>query len=422
MGRAIKPACTPQPTTTHIANCNGLIRYPVEGEYEPNRVTTWLVKTSTSNPDLELDVVVQGVDIEECENTENPCLCDALILYEISPIGVLRENLRLCGSSQDDVVVSGLPPNFILAFFTDYIDVPGVGTGFEVIYRPSSNGTRTSTTTEEPTTPSPSTTTEPSSSTTTRPPPSSNYTTQCGGLLSGVSGLSLMKPSRNERCIWTVRTPYRARIKFNMIEPTTNDPDNNVRIYMVYSNGNLHEYTFPMHRPSEVTLNGTMAWVLFQSNSTGNGFAFNFTAEPQYDNSILAYEDRNTVVNDGDPAFHKFPEGDGLYRNLEMSSLVFMRPTSMPESQVEVTITSLQTQRGERGECFDVIHVYRLLDYNSEDVFNPGAHITKLTPDAGVCEVLPSYPYYMKAHGILILFSSDAQGRSEGMQLYANLV
>ncbi|ODM98149.1 hypothetical protein Ocin01_08536 [Orchesella cincta] len=117
-------------------------------------------------------------------------------------------------------------------------------------------------------------------------------------------------------------------------------------------------------------------------NSTGNGFAFNFTAEPQYDNSILAYEDRNTVVKDGDPGFHKFPEGDGLYRNLEMSSLVFMRPTDMPESQVEVTITSLQTQRGERGECFDVIHVYRLLDYNSEDVFNPGAHITKLTPDA----------------------------------------
>ncbi|ODM88157.1 hypothetical protein Ocin01_18525 [Orchesella cincta] len=34
-----------------------------------------------------------------------------------------------------------------------------------------------------------------------------------------------------------------------------------------------------------------------------------------------------------------------LYRNLEMSSLVFMRPTDMPESQVEVTITSLQTQR-----------------------------------------------------------------------------
>ncbi|CAL8097831.1 unnamed protein product [Orchesella dallaii] len=406
--------------SSYSSATSGLIRYPVEGEYEPNRVTTWLVKTSPSNPNLKLDVVIQTADFEECPNStpENRCLCDALIIYEVSAIGQLTENQRVCGPTEEDLVLEGLSPNIIVAFFTDFIDIEGQGTGFEVLYRPSSNGTTTTSVPSTTTTPTP-TTTPP------RPPPSSNYTTECGGLLSGTQGLVEYKLGesvpRNERCIWTVRTPYRSRIKFSMIEPTTNDPDNNVRIYMVYSTGNLYEYTFPMHRPSEIIMNGTMAWVLFQSNSTGNGFAFSFTAEPDFDNSILFYEDFNEVVSDAAIAHHRFPES-GPYRNLEMSTFVFMRPTDRPESQIEVNITSLLTETGEGSRCRDVIHVFRLLDYNSEDVFNPGAHITGLTPDAGICEITPSYPFYMKAHGILILFVSDQQGRSDGFELDVRLV
>ncbi|CAL8083977.1 unnamed protein product [Orchesella dallaii] len=420
--------------SSYTSATSGLIRYPVEGEYAANRVTTWMIKTSDANPDLEMDVILQRIDIEECEANGNfsineVCLCDALILYQVTRTGILEEKSRLCGSSESDIEIEGLGPNFIIAFFTDGIQVVGEGSGFEVLYKPHVEPT---TTTQQPTSTTPQQTSttptaQPSSTTTqspttTRPPPTGNYSTECGGVLTGTQGLIEYKLTETyrsfERCLWTIRTPYRSRIRFDLIEGGWESEKDNIQIYTLNSTGVRSEHMFLFPTPDSVTLDGTVALVLFQSDvfNSGTGFSLSFTAKEGFDSSLLYYEDQHRVMGEVNGEIVRFPS-DGLYRNMELSTLTFMMPLLPPYYSIQMNITSLNLGTvGVDGQCRDRLHAYKL---DQSMVLPIVYHLVRVTPEEGICQSTDLNPgaTFTTSYGIILILSTDQEGRSDGFEL-----
>ncbi|CAL8112172.1 unnamed protein product [Orchesella dallaii] len=425
-------AFQPIPTThesSYTSATTGLIRYPVEGEYETNRVNTWLIKTSDADANLQLDVLLERIDMEECEANGNftvndVCLCDALIVYEISSTGILEERERLCSRSNDTLRIEYLGPNFIIAFFTDHIDVPGQGTGFQVIYKP--HEVATTTTTSQPSSTSGSSTAAPT--TTTPRPPATNYSSECGGVLTGTNGLIEYKLdgsySNNERCLWTIRTPYRSGIRLQLNSVGFESRYDNLQIYTINSTGiqDSHYFDQPVTSPVSVVLNGTVAFVLFQSDysNTGRGMSLEFSAEEGFESGILYYEDRNTVVDAENPVTTRFPES-GLYRNLELSTLVYMSRYITLES-VRMNITSLDLQVGTDGSCADKLHLYHVRDPTVSPPHNN--HLSRYTPVEGICQmsdvVIPD-PSNV-GQGIILILATDEQSRANGIEVEVDTI
>ncbi|CAL8083971.1 unnamed protein product [Orchesella dallaii] len=429
--------------SSYSSATSGLIRYPVEGEYAANRVTTWLIKTSDANPDLEMDVILQRMDIEECEANGNfsineVCLCDALILYQVTGDGILEDKSRLCGSSEADVVIEGLGPNFIIAFFTDGIQVVGAGSGFEVLYKPrvapptttpqptTTSSTPTTTTSQQTSTPpsatpSPTTPSATTQSSTTRPPPTGNYSTECGGVLTGTQGLieyKLTETYRNfERCLWTIRTPYRSRIRFDLNQAEWENRYDNIQIYTLNSTGVRNKHVFSLPVPDFVLLEGTVALVLFQTDysNVGTGFSLSFTVDDGFDNSLLYFEDQHRIVEEADGETFRFPE-NGLYRNLELSTLTFIQPMYTAPLTMDMNITSLDLEVGMDGQCRDKLHAYMLQE---SDTIPQTNHIVRVTPEEGICQTTDLNPgaSFVRSYGIILILATDQEGRSNGFEL-----
>ncbi|ODM89833.1 Cubilin [Orchesella cincta] len=410
--------------SSYTSATSGLIRYPVEGEYEPNRINTWLIKTSDSIQNLELDVVLERIDMEECESNGNfsiteACLCDALIVYEIGHTGILEERARLCGRSNDTLRIEYLGTNFIVAFFTDHIDVPGQGSGFQVLYKPHQEAT--STTSPSSTTDSSTTTTL---STTTPRPPSSNYSNECGGLLTGTGGLIEYKMdgtdyNNYDRCLWTIRTPYRSGIHFTLNSAGIESNYDNIQVYTFNADGLKDEHIFynPTDSPVTVDVEGTVAFVLFQADysNTGPGFSLNFVADEGYDTSFVYYEDHSSVVETGQYFTTRYPEA-GLYRDLELSTISFMsKERNM--GYLQMNLLSLDLEVGTDGQCKDKIHIYHIKDPVTD--YPHVSHLSRYTPDEGICQTtdMPSPDPENRATGFIIIVATDVQGRENGFEV-----
>ncbi len=130
------------------------------GDYEPNLMATWLVKTISPQQSTRSDLSLNSIRFESC-SASSPCLCDALILYQITPTGLLNETRRFCGE-ESSAMIENIESRFILAFFTDFETEAGAQGGFEVIYYPTDTITTTPTTTTSTTTPTTTTTFRPS--------------------------------------------------------------------------------------------------------------------------------------------------------------------------------------------------------------------------------------------------------------------
>ncbi|ODM89835.1 Ovochymase-2 [Orchesella cincta] len=417
--------------SSYTSATTGLIRYPVEGEYEINRVNTWLIKTSDANPDLELDVLLERIDMEECEANGNfsineICLCDALIVYEIRNTGVLEERERLCGRSNDTLRIEYLGPNFLVAFFTDHIDVPGQGSGFQVIYKPHEAATTTTSTTSSPSSTSGETSSTSGSTaappTTTPRPPASNYSTECGGVLTGTHGLIEYKLDGYyndlEKCLWTIRTPYRSQIRFTLNSAGLETNYDNIQINTFNSSGIQQSYAFyePVASPESVVLDGTVATVLFQSDYSNvrEGFSLSFEAEEGFDNSLLYYEDQNTVVNRDNNVTTRFPE-IGLYRNLELSTISYMIE-NVNSGYLAMSLLSMNLETGTDGQCNDKIHIYHVKDPSSSPPHLN--HVSRYTPVEGICLTTDiPIPETNVAQGFIVVLATNAQGRAEGVEL-----
>ncbi|ODM89831.1 CUB and sushi domain-containing protein 1, partial [Orchesella cincta] len=422
--------------SSYTSATSGFIRYPVEGEYEANRINTWLIKTSDANPNLELDVILERIDMEECDANGNfsineVCLCDALIVYEIPNTGILEERERLCGRSNNTLRIEYLGPNFIIAFFTDYVNVPGQGSGFQVLYKPHEVATTTTTSTTTP----PSSTTGPSSTTTsgstttptttTLRPPSSNYSSECGGILTGTQGLIEYKVNDYyddyERCLWTIRTPYRTRIGFTLSQSEVEPRYDNIQIYTFNASGIMgtHVFNAPVDpdSPLYVVVEGTVAFILFQSDYSNvrHGFSLSFAVEDGFDNSLLYYEDKNTILEPRQEITTRFPEA-GQYRNLELSTIAFMGKKSNL-GYLQMNITSLDLEVGTDGDCNDKIHIYHVKDPETDPPHY--THIARYTPVGGICQStdLPYPDPNNRATGIIIILATDVAGRGNGIEL-----
>ncbi|ODM99091.1 CUB domain-containing protein 2 [Orchesella cincta] len=399
--------------STYSSATSGFIRYPPVGEYEPNKVTTWLVKTSSDTSNIQLDVAVQRMDIEECGSQlgqANECLCDTLILYDVTSTGVLKETTRLCGKSEEQLIFEGLGPNFILAFFTDHINLPMVGTGFDILYQPSAP---VSEITESPT------------DTTELPPPVANYSNECGGILTGDQGLIEYKIGTDynnyERCLWTVRTYYRAQIRFTLEESGIEPRFDNVQIYTINSDGVQDKHTFNSSEdlPKTIVLNGTVALVLFQSDysTIGQGFSLRFIAEEVWDVNVWNFEDHHRVVDLANEEIIRFPE-TGYYKNLELSTLTFIRPKFNPLHMIEMSITSLELEVDtENGKCLDKLHIYEIRQPTT--ALPHEEHLFRHTDTDGICElafVNSSSPPVL-ATGFVFILATNRHGTFDGFEL-----
>jgi len=81
----------PEHTSTFTTTLSGIVRYPVEGDYPPNSVVTWLVQPR--DPESSAEIIVAEANFEPC-SLEDSCYCDALIFYETTQQGFLQEAQR----------------------------------------------------------------------------------------------------------------------------------------------------------------------------------------------------------------------------------------------------------------------------------------------------------------------------------------
>jgi len=140
--------------------------------------------------------------------------------------------------------------------------------------------------------------------------------------------------------------------------------------------------TDPVTQPISLTVSGTVAFVLFQSDSTtvGTGFSLSFTAGETYDTSVLYYEDQNNIIDNADRNVTRLP-ASGFYRSFDLSTVAFMRRNPNSPEQVEMNITSLDLEVGTNGECKDKVHLYHIRDPNySPPIIN---HFVRYTPVGG---------------------------------------
>jgi hypothetical protein len=160
--------------TNHVSSLSGLssgaIKYPVIGQYETSLAATWNINTLSEQ--TRSDFILESIRLQSCANVDDPCTCDALILYQISADGVLIEDQRFC-SDASNINLIDVGSQFVLAFFTDSQTQSNNGVGFQAIYYPSENTrpttTPTTTTTTQITTSTTTTTTTTAPTTTEKP-------------------------------------------------------------------------------------------------------------------------------------------------------------------------------------------------------------------------------------------------------------
>ncbi|CAL8112176.1 unnamed protein product [Orchesella dallaii] len=412
-GLAFQPIPTKHESTYSSAP-SGFIRYPAEGEYEPSKITTWLVKTSSgTNPNIQLDVIIQRMDIETCEIRDDNCLCDALILYDVTSTGVLKEVDRLCGNIEDSLVFEGLGPNFMLAFFTDHVDNEGRGNGFDILYRQSA-----------PTT----TTPFPTSEVTEGPPPVANYSNECGGVLTGDQGLIQYKLDVNynnyERCLWTIRTYYRAQIKFTLLESGVEERFDNIQINTLNSSGiqESHVFLSTENLPQTVILNGTVALILFQSDydTNGKGFSLRYTAEEVWNTDIWNFEDKHRIVEEADGELIRFPSV-GHYKNLELSTLTFIQPKYSRIDMIQMSLVSLELEVSavDNTTCEDKLHVYEIREPTTNLPHVNHFFRAENNPENGICELSYSNGSSPSstATGIVLILSTNRFNTFNGFEV-----
>jgi hypothetical protein len=224
--------------TKHLASTStassGSIRYPVIGKYPTNVVSTWNINTNGPRSDFS----VKSLSVQTCANP-NPCVCDALLLYEVNGAGVLEEITRICGDTTNQLIQE-IQSQFILAFFTDSLTQSENATGINAEYFPA--GLVTSSTTERTT----STTTErPGSkfiplnsssicvsiSSTLLP---SKYLESCGQVIQSASGTLRYKLGEtygpNERCVFTIRHTDAISYHFRLISTGINDTNDGLSL------------------------------------------------------------------------------------------------------------------------------------------------------------------------------------------------
>lgn len=211
-------------SSSYSNSLSGGFLYPFEEEYPPNAGMTWLVHASRANNEsLQVDINVNSMDLENCTNT-NKCLCDAVIIYQISLTGVLSELDRFCGERSSEQLLN-IEKDFIIALYSDSVDTLGSGYGFDIKWKKSSQQL----TTELPVTEIIETTTEESWERSTTP---SSIFSECGGIINMEIG---SEPAvirykynqdydNNEQCIWTIRHNTTTTCKF--IKTRSNFEDN----------------------------------------------------------------------------------------------------------------------------------------------------------------------------------------------------
>lgn len=208
--------------TKHVSSYStaseGVIKYPVAGNYQTNVAATWLIKPQLGQVPASASLTVESVSLESCTVPGNSCACDSVVLYEVNSTGHLRESKKMCGE-EEFISISGLELRFILAFFSDFEDLEG-GTGFTATYFPSQEGTSSQTdayTTFETTAWEPSTTAFPS---TTDLPPS----TECGTVIEMdgseeeyfIHYKANENYTSNERCTWIIRNNAKDLIEVHL--------------------------------------------------------------------------------------------------------------------------------------------------------------------------------------------------------------
>jgi len=278
-------AYNPIPTThvtSYSTSPNGLIRHPVDGEYEPNTIATWLVRAGRIDEEINLNLNLTSLNLEPCANVEDRCVCDALILYEITDDGVLSESERFCGE-RSSAVKERIQGNFVLAFYSDFNSISGSGNGFELQYKPIEGNPIT-------------TTIEPVETTTARP------STPCGTVIqlnsgSGfTSGQIIYKPdeiyNENERCVWTIRSETN-EMQFRLEEQGFETVNDRVLIDLFEygtengaSTGEPFVGTIKLtddETGANFTESGCIAIITFRTegNSTGKGFVLSFASSGQ---------------------------------------------------------------------------------------------------------------------------------------------
>lgn len=87
--------------TKHVSSYStaseGIIKYPVAGDYQTSVAATWLIKPSMSQIPISVNLVIDYISLETCTFPGDICACDSVILYEVNETGHLRESRKLCG-------------------------------------------------------------------------------------------------------------------------------------------------------------------------------------------------------------------------------------------------------------------------------------------------------------------------------------
>ncbi|ODM95689.1 CUB and sushi domain-containing protein 1 [Orchesella cincta] len=243
----------------------------------------------------------------------------------------------------------------------------------------------------------------------------------CGGVLTETQGLIEYKLNetynRYERCLWTIRSPYRTKIRLSLLESGMQQRYDNIQIKTFNGSGIRDSFVFTV-APRTVTMVGTVTLVLFTSNlaNEGTGFSLSYAVEAEYDNSLLYYEDQHRIMDVVGGDLVRFPES-GLYRNLELSTLTFIRPHFNPYETIDMNITSLELEAGVDGQCRDRLHVYVIKEPGTvEPNLN---HFFRYTPEDGICQSTDLSPVtpFVRAYGIVLILATDQQGRGNGFEI-----
>ncbi|ODM94947.1 CUB and sushi domain-containing protein 3 [Orchesella cincta] len=249
-------------------------------------------------------------------------------------------------------------------------------------------------------------------------------TTSCGGLITAEEGLIEYKLDANygkdERCIWTIRTPLRTGINFTMNRMGFEAPLDGVKLWSIskYGISRAHYFSDWTDTPEDAYVDSTVAIVTFHSifSIQGQGFSLSFKATPDTDYNLKYYQDYNKKISGDEVVSFRYPE-NAPYRNLELSTFIVSRHTE-DQGQIEFNLTSLELDYEPFvGECHDVIHAYY---YRSGISYND---LSRITPLEGVCHTSQVEPpiyhpgYLQKADAIIILLTSDEQNTSEGYEV-----
>ncbi|ODM98961.1 hypothetical protein Ocin01_07717 [Orchesella cincta] len=190
--------------------------------------------------------------------------------------------------------------------------------------------------------------------------PISPLDTQCGSVLSGVSGAISFKPFESykmgERCIWVLRVPRAVSYDVVLYNRGLGTYDKIIATALNLDQAEKHTELTTID--TSYAVNGSVAIITFYSYSTSastTGFSLYYNAVLNETNQV-SFSSVDYVISSNSTSI-RHPSVGGVYSNNELSTFVFTPNFQwVSGQQLTVNVTVL----GMEQNCDDVLSVYYL--------------------------------------------------------------